>query len=205
MLGKHARFLVALGLGGLTWLVAAQRFDDSAFAALLAANCFFVAYLALTLILSLRISAADLRRHAGADDEGAALILLVALVAVSISLAALFMVINRTQQSPFEAVFALASVPLGWTVIQVLVAFRYAHLYFAANPNAGLEFPGATPPDIWDFYYFSFTIGMTAQVSDVQITSAPLRRIVLVHGVGSFFFNTVILALAVNAGLQLGH
>ena len=56
---------------------------------------------------------------------------------------------------------------------------------------------------IWDFLYFSFTIGMTAQVSDVVVTAGGLRRVVLLHSIGAFFYNTVILALAVNAGLAL--
>jgi uncharacterized membrane protein len=58
--------------------------------------------------------------------------------------------------------------------------------------------PGEEQPDYWDFLYFSFVIGMTCQVSDVQVTSRPMRRLTLMHGVLSFFFNTVIPALAVN-------
>jgi uncharacterized membrane protein len=90
--------------------------------------------------------------------------------------------------------------------MQVLLAYRYAHLYYSPHPDAGLIFPEpAAPPNAVDFLYFSFTIGMTAQVSDVQVTTTPMRKLVLMHGIGSFFFNTVILALAVNAGLALGR
>jgi uncharacterized membrane protein len=67
----------------------------------------------------------------------------------------------------------------------------------------GLEFPNCTQPDYWDFLYFSFVIGMTSQVSDVQILSRRLRRLALFHGVLSFFFNTAIVAMSINiiAGL----
>jgi len=68
---------------------------------------------------------------------------------------------------------------------------------------SGLAFPTEPQPNYWDFIYFSFVIGMTFQVSDVQVTSTPLRRLVIAHGVISFFFSVAILALAVNLGASL--
>ena len=62
----------------------------------------------------------------------------------------------------------------------------------------GLEFPSESHPDYWDFMYFSYVVGMTSQVSDVQISGRELRRLALIHGVVSFFFNTIILALTIN-------
>lgn len=84
-----------------------------------------------------------------------------------------------------------------------MFAVHYAHDYYRDNgdPNSGkasLDFPQETQPDYCDFLYFSFVIGMTCQVSDVQITSRAMRRLALVHGVLTFFFNTVILALSIN-------
>ena len=64
--------------------------------------------------------------------------------------------------------------------------------------KGGLIFPNDEPPDYFDFAYFSFVIGMTWQVSDVQITSRRIRRIVLMHALLSFVYNTVILALSIN-------
>ena len=148
-------------------------------------------------------SAEDLRRHSEADDEGALLILILAVLAAGISLASVFLVLNRGSDSLAEALFALAAAPMGWATLHVLAAFRYAHLFYAPEPDSGLEFPSTTEPGIWDFLYFSFTIGMTAQVSDVVVTAGSLRKVVLLHSIGSFFFNTVILALAVNAAVNL--
>ena len=63
----------------------------------------------------------------------------------------------------------------------------------------GLLFPGGQPdPDYWDFLYFSFVVGMTCQVSDVQVATRFWRRLVLTHGIVSFLFNTVVLALCIN-------
>ncbi|HEY3147090.1 MAG TPA: DUF1345 domain-containing protein, partial [Dongiaceae bacterium] len=75
----------------------------------------------------------------------------------------------------------------------------------ADRDAGGLNFPGKGDPDAWDFLYFSFVIGMTAQVSDVAVERADLRRLVLFHGVASFFYNTVLLALAVNVAVTLAH
>jgi uncharacterized membrane protein len=82
-------------------------------------------------------------------------------------------------------------------------ALRYAHEYFTRTNNSptldgGLLFPEETCPDYWDFFYFSAVLGMTFQVSDVQITSRKLRRLATLHGLLGFLFNTVIIALTVN-------
>ncbi len=204
---RHMRFLVAFVLGITIWVVASTTPGDSAMTALMAVNGFFVTYLALMLWLSLTTTVKDLRRHAEADDEGSALILLIAMGAVLVSLTAIFLVLNRPNGDLLQSCFALLAAPLGWALIHVLAAYRYAHLYYSPDPDAGLMFPGDTTPNpgVVDFMYFAFTIGMTAQVSDVQVTNATIRRVVLFHGIGSFFYNTVILALAVNAGIALSR
>jgi uncharacterized membrane protein len=96
---------------------------------------------------------------------------------------------------------------LSWLFAHTAFAIHYAHEYYGARRPArapGLIFPGKTePPDYGDFLYFSFVIGMTCQVSDVQVATRPWRRLVLIHGLVSFLFNTVVLALSINlvAGL----
>ena len=99
---------------------------------------------------------------------------------------------------------AVATILLSWTFIHVIFALHYAHEYYGEGAKGGgLSFPGDDRPDYWDFVYFSFVIGMTFQVSDVQVTSKLLRRIVVAHGVLSFFFSVTILALAVNLAAGL--
>ena len=91
---------------------------------------------------------------------------------------------------------------LSWLLSQVVFSLRYAHEYYSRSGEApidgGLEFPGENRPDYLDFLYFAVVLGMTFQVSDVQITSRKLRRLALVHGLLGFMFNTVIIALTVN-------
>ncbi len=92
-----------------------------------------------------------------------------------------------------------------WTLIHTVFAVHYAHGFYGDGPApgpddaGGLQFPGDDAlPDFWDFFYFSLVIGMTCQVSDVQITSKHMRRLASLHGALAFFFNTIILALTVN-------
>jgi uncharacterized membrane protein len=101
---------------------------------------------------------------------------------------------------------SLIAVVSSWCLVHTVFGLRYAHTYYGdpdgpAGPQqhaGGLDFPGERPPDYMDFAYFSFVIGMTFQVSDVQITSREFRKLVLLHGMLSFGFNTVILALTIN-------
>lgn len=202
-LQRHSRFVLSVAIGLALWRLSQFSPLDGLLQAVFGVNGFSVSYLTMMFTLMWRTSPDDLRRHAEADDEGAAIILTIAVLATGVSLVSIFMVLKRSDLTVEEALFALAAAPLGWATLHVLAAFRYAHLYYAPDPDGGLEFPGTKAPDIWDFLYFSFTIGMTAQVSDVVVTSPRLRKVVIVHGIGSFFFNTVILALAVNAGLAL--
>lgn len=96
-----------------------------------------------------------------------------------------------------------------WLLVHTIFASHYARLYYqegktlAECKDDGLDFPGDTEPDYWDFLYFSFVIGMTSQVSDVAVRSRTLRRLSLLHGILSFFFNTSLLAMTINlvAGL----
>jgi uncharacterized membrane protein len=98
---------------------------------------------------------------------------------------------------------------LSWMILHTIFTVRYAHLYYSNHKSeegrfsGGLDFPSEDEPDFIDFAYFSFTLGMTFQVSDVAISSRKIRRIVLLHSLLSFGFNATIVAMSVNiiAGL----
>ncbi len=101
------------------------------------------------------------------------------------------------------------TVIFSWALVHTVYGLRYAHAFYGdsdepgVNRHAGgLIFPGDRPPDYFDFAYFSFVVGMTCQVSDVQITSRRMRRITLFHSVLSFGFNTIILALLINIAVS---
>jgi uncharacterized membrane protein len=97
---------------------------------------------------------------------------------------------------------------LSWLMLQTTFAFRYAHEFYTISPgrndpDGGLTFPDEPEPDYFDFLYFSLVLGMTFQVSDVQITARKLRRLAALHGLLSFLFNAVIIALTVNIAASL--
>jgi uncharacterized membrane protein len=170
-----------------------------------AGDTFFVAYLVST-ALAIGITPDQLRRKAEEEDEGITVIVLLTLVSIGFSFAAIFEILDQAgAPSPALMVLSVATVPLGWLTLHTIMAFHYAHEYYEPAPRGadrrdarGLDFPGTEEPTLWDFLYFSFVIGMTAQVSDVQVTDTAMRRITLQHSIVSFFFNTIILALAVN-------
>jgi uncharacterized membrane protein len=103
--------------------------------------------------------------------------------------------------------FVVVTLVLSWLTTHVSFAYRYAHEYYTVDgdsgPEGGLVFPGDDHPDYLDFIYFSFVLGMTFQVSDVNITSKKLRRLATLQGLIGFLFNTVILALSVNIAASL--
>ncbi|MFL6514917.1 MAG: DUF1345 domain-containing protein [Chthoniobacterales bacterium] len=149
-----------------------------------------------------------LRAHARAQDLSRLLIFSFVVAAACVALLAVAFVI-RGHGSPAHAVVArkvllgLSTVAVSWFLLHTVYSLHYAHLYYGDSDcdeasDKGLDFPGDKDPDYLDFAYFAFVIGMTCQVSDVQVTTKRMRRITLLHGVISFGFNTVILALLIN-------
>jgi uncharacterized membrane protein len=209
----HGRFYSAALSGLALWLAAWVLHWP--LPPLIGGDAFFLIYLALMVRFALQITPDGLRRRAGIEDEGIPLIVLLALGAIGMSLASIFgLLAGDGGPDPRTLSLAIASVPLGWSTLHTIAAFHYAHLYYAtegedggedAGDAAGLDFPGTKEPGAWDFLYFSFVIGMTAQVSDVTVHAVGMRRLVLAHSIVAFFYNTVLVALAVNVAVALAR
>lgn len=206
--GRHFPFLVALAAGVAA--LAALWLTGFKLAVSGSASVFFLVYLVLTGMRIPKLTAGYLRAKAASTDEPAPVIFLVTLLAVVVAIGSLFMLLNSGEVGGVELALSLATVGLGWFTIHVMAALHYAHLYWRPEDTetenkhrGGIEFPGGTQPGIHDFLYFSFVVGMTAQTSDVDITSTSMRKFTLVHGIVSFFFNTVLVAAAVNVAVSL--
>jgi uncharacterized membrane protein len=154
--------------------------------------------------------------YAAAEDPGRDIVFVLTLMATVFGFIAAFAILGRTLPDKVgEHVAAVegvgfGAVALGWLLIHTVFCFRYAHLYYRdrdrdKESDRGLTFPGGADPDYMDLAYFSFVVGMTFQVSDVQITSKGIRKLVLGHGLISFCYNTAILALVVNVVSGLLH
>ena len=207
-LSRHLRFYSALGCGLVVLLVGRMLGLPSALLA--AGDVFYLVFLSLCLAMVASQSADDLKARARDEDEGIAIVVFIILATMSYFSIAVFEALNgRHKIMVLPLVLAAVGAPLGWFVLHTAMAFHYADLHYFDDPGSAqdddrdLEFPGQGDPCAWDFLYFSFVIGMTCQVSDVQVKTMVMRRAVMWHGLVSFFFNTVFIAMAVNAAVSL--
>jgi uncharacterized membrane protein len=157
--------------------------------------------LVLVYIMMLRSGQRHLRYHAAIQDDGRFLILMVTALGAFASIGAIVFELGADHHGAAPLALATATIALSWALVHTAFALHYAHEYYRGSKPGGLQFPSGDTQDhadYWDFVYFSFVIGMTAQVSDVGITDKTIRRTVTVHGIISFVFNTALLALMVN-------
>jgi uncharacterized membrane protein len=171
-------------------------------------DAFTICFLVLSLRLMLRATPEIMRRFARQEDEGRAAILSLITVAACISVVAIGLILQDKgkENSLVFLHLGLATITIvsSWLLVHTIFTQHYAHIYYRPERTLaeckadGLDFPGEIEPDYWDFLYFSFVIGMTSQVSDISITSRKMRRLSLIHGILSFFFNTTIVAMTIN-------
>jgi uncharacterized membrane protein len=168
-------------------------------------------YLVLAARLMWNSDANHIRLRAAIQDETRITILVLVVASALASLLAILAELSGANRQPAQLALAGMTILLSWIFMHTIFALHYAHDFYSENASdksahtaekttkgSGLSFPGEPTPDYWDFVYFSFVIGMTSQVSDVAVTSRPLRRLVAAHGVVSFLFNVTLLALLVN-------
>jgi uncharacterized membrane protein len=162
-------------------------------------------------------SASTIKVIAARQDAGKWVVLVLSLVAATASLVVIATEMPQVKNANgvelvARVVLIVYTIVLSWMFIQTMFALHYAHDYYLdgelsaekrRSSSDRLMFPGQHSPTYGDFLYFSFTIGMTFQVSDVQITDSDIRRIVLIHGVVAFFYTTGILALSINLVARL--
>jgi uncharacterized membrane protein len=178
-------------------------------------NAFALVVIALDWLTILTTPQRKIRELAQQQDLSRFLIFVFVVVAACAALFAVGFLVSRPkeQTAGVHMAFTLLTVASSWTLVHTVFSLRYAHAFYGDSDVSGvhhhaggLTFPGDPDrpdrpkrlPDYLDFAYFSFGIGMTCQVSDVQINSPRMRRLALVHSVLSFGFNTIILALLIN-------
>ncbi|MEO8747192.1 MAG: DUF1345 domain-containing protein [Rhodanobacter sp.] len=200
-LHRHPRFIIcALIFVVLTvglWLIGWQP----ELSLLLAFDIAAVLFLAATVWMFSRADAHSIRGRARKEDEGYWGFLLSSAAVAIVALVALAAELHSSKQAGgLQIVLAVCSLVLAWLFMNTIFALHYAHEFYGdrGGKQAGLDFPGKADPDYWDFVYFAFVIGMTFQVSDVQINARTIRRVALVQSVIAFFFNVIVIALSVN-------
>jgi uncharacterized membrane protein len=205
-LRARPRLFLSLAVAAVIWLLLLRGVDGT-LRAVIAWDCGAAVFLGLVMIMAARASHASMRYRAGLEDETRWVILAIMAGAAFFSLFAILGVMREAKAAGGDTALAMtvlagATILLSWLLAHTVFALHYAHDYFtdlARERPPGLDFPAEhDDPDYWDFLYFSFVVGMTAQVSDVQVLTQPWRRLVLAHGILSFLFNTVVLALSIN-------
>ncbi len=172
-------------------------------------DAFAVCVLAFAWLTILTTSLDQLRLRAQTQDVSRKVIFMFVVAAACASFFAVGFLLYRTkgqsEHFPLHLSLSFLAVVSSWALVHTVFGLRYAHMFYGDSDDplaqqhaGGLVFPDEDSPNYMDFVYFSFVIGMTFQVSDVQITSREIRRIVLLHGALSFGFSTIILALTIN-------
>jgi uncharacterized membrane protein len=201
----HAKFDIALACGAAA--LAMALYLKAPMPEAVAADVFFAVFLIAFAVTVPWGKPGELKALAQIEDEGAVLVSLILLAVIAYCCVTIFRALNDTQTAePVWRAVSLAGAPLGWFVIQCNETLHYSNLHYrkparGAKKDDRLDFPGTDEPGAWDFFYFSMVVGMTAQTSDVGVKGRDLRRTVTFHALVSFFFNTVLIALAVNAAV----
>jgi uncharacterized membrane protein len=189
---------IAIGIGAFFLLPGSLQLVTRL---LISWDIFIALYLVLVYTMVLRSGLAHIKRNAVLQDDGRFLILLVTALGAFASIAAIVFELGASQHSVPALTLATVTIALSWATVHTTFALHYAHDYYRGAKPGGLQFPSGDTrehADYWDFVYFSFVIGMTAQVSDVGITDKTIRRTATAHGIISFVFNTALIALMVN-------
>jgi uncharacterized membrane protein len=189
---------IAIGIVAFLLLPGSLRLATRA---LIGWDTFIAFYLVLVYIMMMRCGLAHIRRNAVLQDDGRFLILLVTALGAFASIGAIVFELGGAPHGAAALSLATVTIALSWAAVHSSFALHYAHEYYRGAKPGGLQFPSGDQhehADYWDFVYFSFVIGMTAQVSDVGITDKTIRRTATVHGIISFVYNTALVALMVN-------
>jgi len=175
---------------------------------------FALSFIVTSWIVFFMRTTTEIREHSREEDGSRLYVLLLILLTSFASLfTVLLLMLSGTAKDTPQIIYipvAISGMLFSWVMVHTIFGFHYAHLYYANDTNdptkhaEGLEFPKEKKPDYIDFAYFSFVLGMTFQVSDVDITSRVIRRVALFHGMLSFALNTFVVALTINqiAGLM---
>ena len=175
---------------------------------------FALSYILTSWLVMFSRSIAAIKKLAQKDDGSGAFVIVFTIIASFAAMITVLMLVMASKTEDKNEVLRVfmcfSSVMLSWFLVHTIFTFHYAHLYYdtAKGNNAmlhkGLDFPSPEDPDYLDFAYFSFVVGMTFQVSDVEVTEKKMRRTVLLHGLIAFVLNTFVVALTINfiAGLS---
>jgi uncharacterized membrane protein len=200
---RFVAFILLLPIGFITYRTATGSADWKDSAAM--GFDFAAAAFLLSLVPLLRDNTAvAMRRHAGENDANRLMILVITSLLTVVVMIAISGELPRVQKGGLlPAIKLVATLLLIWLFANSVFGLHYAHAFFLRDPKTGgdrggIEFPGTKTPSYWDFCYFAFTLGMTFQTSDVDITAPAIRQVALLHSFAAFVFNIGVIAFTIN-------
>lgn len=207
------RVIISTTLALIAYFSIRKQSFDFTIVAMILWDIFALAYIITSWIVFFTSTTEHITKKARKDDGGKIFVFFIILVASFASMITVaILVVSKDALGMKEVIYLpiiIGGILLSWTLVHTTFCFHYAHLYYdnekGTDKNAeGLEFPNENQPDYIDFAYFSFIIGMTFQVSDVEISSRKIRRLSLFHSLLAFMLNTFVVALTINliAGLK---
>ena len=207
--GFALRRVVVDLVGGLAAGVVAAVFLPWQAACLIGWDTAAALFAAQTWSTVLPMSPSKCAKHAAQEDPSRALADTVVLVAAVASLLSVAFILVKAANSAggmkaFLLTVGVVSVALAWGVVHTVFTLRYARIYYT-DGGGGVDFNEKSSPDYSDFAYLAFTIGMTFQVSDTDLTTKDVRRTALRHALISYLFGAVILGLIINVAASLLH
>jgi uncharacterized membrane protein len=207
------RILLSLGMSLITFLFIRNSHLNWVLTITVLWDAFAISFILTSWIVFFTRSIAEIIKLANKDDGSWLFVMTSILVSSFASMfTVLLLMISKDQSQGREiitVILSIAGMMLSWIMVHTIFTFHYAHLYYDKGKDdtpesTALDFPNEKCPDYIDFAYFSFVIGMTFQVSDVEISSRKIRRTALAHGLLAFALNTFVVALTINliAGLN---
>jgi uncharacterized membrane protein len=207
------RILLSLAVSAIVFLFIRENHLSALLTVTILWIAFAFTFIITSWIIFFNMPVAAIEERANKEDGSRLFVMISILVSAFASMFTLLLLIiskkNAPEQETIILVISVTGMMLSWIMVHTIFTFHYAHLYYFKQANdsqaaEGLNFPGKQKPSYLDFAYFAFVIGMTFQVSDVEVTSPGIRRIVLVHGLLSFALNTFVVSLTINliAGLN---
>jgi len=152
--------------------------------------------------------AKGMRLHAERNDANRALLLAITVAVTGVVLVAVGSeLVEKGSPKAWAMVLVVATLAVAWLYANMVYALHYAHIFYTQGDAdddgiredvGGLDFPSTKEPNYWDFIYFSFTLGMTFQTSDVEMTNTPMRVVAIFQCLAAFVFNLGVLAFTIN-------
>lgn len=206
------RIVLSLLLSGIVFLITRNSHLNTVLSITLLWDVFAFSFITSSWIVFFTRPVTEIIKLANKEDGSKVFVMMSIIISSFASMFAVLLLVLSKEQPGSEVlaiILAITGMVVSWIMIHTIFTFHYAHMYYSKDKDdtaddEAMDFPATKKPDYIDFAYFSFVIGMTFQVSDVEISSRIVRRTALAHALLSFALNTFVVALTINliAGLR---